>query len=105
MLLTREHVGIVYHEDVKRHEGTYAGHAFGAFRMVMLEVLEDVGVDFAPIGVSAVKGTATGKGNAKKSAMVSAAKERWGLSVVTEDESDALWIAETGRLSMLEGVL
>jgi Holliday junction resolvasome RuvABC endonuclease subunit len=43
-----------------------------------------------------VKAHATGKGNASKDAMVLAAATRWGVTA-TEDEADALWIADALR--------
>lgn len=40
---------------------------------------------------------ATGRGNAKKPAMVAAAKRHLGVNHCTEDEADALWILELAK--------
>ena len=47
-----------------------------------------------------VKKLATGKGNAKKVAMLAAANERWRLQLGPKDENaaDARWIAEAAAV-------
>jgi len=47
-----------------------------------------------------VKRHATGRGNADKAAMVAAAVARWG-GEPTEDEADALWIADAWRAGLV----
>ena len=36
---------------------------------------------------------ASGKGNAKKDAMIAAARERFGIEPATDDEADAIFVA------------
>lgn len=78
-------------------------------------------VAYSTVNISAVKRIATGSGNAKKGRMVLAANARWGMELRIEEgpinkksgkpterypggsdnEADALWVAETGRLQYL----
>ena len=65
-------------------------------------VCEERRVPYGGQPVATVKRTATGKGNADKQAMVEAAALRWWISTpgypcCSEDEADALWVAETLR--------
>ena len=49
----------------------------------------------------AVKKKATGKGNARKPEMISAARAKWPhLGIKTDDEADALWVLELDRQSV-----
>lgn len=51
-----------------------------------------------------LKKFATGAGNASKEDMVRCAEERWNMDVgLVDDEADALWCAEYGRLEILGG--
>lgn len=45
---------------------------------------------------SAIKRHATGRGNADKTAMIAAARKRWGVTL-SADEADAAWVADLGR--------
>jgi Holliday junction resolvasome RuvABC endonuclease subunit len=58
-------------------------------------------VDLAIVPIMTVKKIATGSGKATKANMREAAKKRWRLAKVRNDEADALWIAETYRLKEL----
>lgn len=91
----------VRYEDVARHAGTQAAHTYGGLRAGLFEVCDTVSRPYAGIPVGTIKATATGKGNANKEAMIAAANARWAPHTVIDDnESDALWIAETGRLGV-----
>ena len=90
---------VIRYEEVARHAGTQAAHMYGALRMALFEACK--GTPYAGIPVGTIKATATGKGNANKEAMIEAANRRWAPHVVIDDnESDALWIAECGRLGV-----
>lgn len=88
---------LVVFEQVRRHAGTHAAHVYGALVGRLQEICEQWELNYTSVEVSHVKKTATGAGNAKKSAMIAAANERWKLSLGPKDENeaDARWIAET----------
>jgi Holliday junction resolvasome RuvABC endonuclease subunit len=55
------------------------------------------GMEYMSIPVGTIKKFATGKGNAKKDAMLKAAELRWpGAKFTDDNEVDARWVAETG---------
>lgn len=88
---------VIAYELVERHEGTGAAHVYGALQGALLEEGEvRGGLAIATVPVGHIKQYATGRGNARKAAMVKAAKERWGIDP-TEDEADALWVAATWK--------
>lgn len=89
-------IDLVAFEDVKRHLGTIAAHVYGGIVGMLKATCIKRGVAYQGILVQDVKKRATGKGNAKKDAMTNAAFERWGVSNLTDDEADALWIALAG---------
>lgn len=88
---------VVGYELVMRHAATRAGHVYGGFEAYLQEVCDARGLRLVPVTVGGVKVHATGKGNADKSAMVLAARKRWGYPTSSakghEDEADALHIA------------
>lgn len=62
---------------------------------VVLEVAEGAGIDTLTVAPSVLKKHATGRGNADKRAMTTAAAIRWkrpGLD--QDDEADALWVLD-----------
>lgn len=68
----------------------------------MVGVLKDLciakGVELACYSASEIKKFATGKGNAKKDAMVLAAKERFqGTNIIDDNHADALWLLELAK--------
>lgn len=87
---------LIAYEDVKRHDGTVAAHAYGAYWGMVALVAWRCGVTLIPVDVADVKRSATGKGNAKKEAVQMAANERWAHEFAL-DEADAVWIAEAAR--------
>ena len=82
------------YEHVRRHRGVQAAHVYGGCLAMVQECASIAGVALVPVEVAAVKRAATGKGNAKKAAMVEAALVRWpALAASTkDDEADALWV-------------
>lgn len=99
----------IYFEEVRRHKGVHAAHMYGGWMAVLGEVCEDRDVPYASLKIADVKRRATGKGNAKKPAMMAAAEKKWGLEgpggpdwKVLENQADALWILATG-LAKLAG--
>ncbi len=86
-------------EEVRRHEGTDAAHAYGGIIATIHAMCEEASIPYLGLPVATVKKVATGKGNAGKPAMMEAAQSRWLNSTAdyAEDEADALWIAEALR--------
>lgn len=75
--------------------GGLTGEALAA--LVLVEA-EGVRAQTTTIYPATLKKHATGKGNAPKAAMVSAARERWGVEPESHDHADALcvlgWVLE-----------
>jgi Holliday junction resolvasome RuvABC endonuclease subunit len=111
-LRARAHVGrlldlagarevVVGYEEVRRHAGTQAAHVYGGIVSQVLAECAARGIETAGVPVGSVKATATGKGAASKDAMIAAARARWpNVTPATDDEADALWIAETLRRTL-----
>lgn len=84
-------VGLVAYEEVRRHLGTDAAHIYGGIVAMIQTVAERAAIPYYAIPVATVKKFATGKGNAKKDAMVAAGAKLWGQPL-PEDETDARFI-------------
>lgn len=88
---------LVAYEAVCGHKGVAAAHIYGGIVAHLQRIAQETGIPYTGIPVATVKRTATGKGNAKKDAMVAAANARWGLALTETgggaDEADARWIA------------
>lgn len=91
----------VYFEDVKRHIGTLAAHAYGAYKTLLKMACHELDIEPPiPLGVGAIKIHATGKGNASKEMMIETAVSGFLLDFVpTDNEADAIHIADLGRIS------
>lgn len=90
-------VHAIAYEDVKRHLGTDAAHAYGAFRALLEMVAASHNVQLLPVGVGTIKKTWTGRGNADKAAMLAEAKRR-GFQPESDDAADALAILSWATL-------
>ena len=86
-----EHVVV---EEVRRHLGVDAAHAYGGALAVVSEWCEANKVPYSALPVATIKKHATGKGNSKKDAMIAAAEAR-GWRPRDDNEADALWILAT----------
>ncbi|CAB3922470.1 hypothetical protein [Achromobacter deleyi] len=84
-------VHVIAYEDVKRHAGTDAAHAYGAFLALTELVADSHRVRLMPVGVGTIKKHWTGKGNADKAAMEAQARAR-GFRPETDNDADALAI-------------
>ena len=100
----RHPVGRIAHELVEQHPtpgipgktNVYAAHCYGALVAVLEMGAETHKVSVLPIPVGTIKKHATGKGNARKEAMVAAAKLRWPeIRICDDNHADALWILDT----------
>lgn len=90
-VVSRHNVHVIAYEDVKRHIGTDAAHAYGAFLALTELVADSHRVRLAPVGVGTIKKHWTGKGNADKAAMEAQARAR-GFRPESDNDADALAI-------------
>lgn len=79
----------VFFEEVRRHRGTDAAHAYGGYLATLTAWCEERGIPYQGVPVGEIKKHWTGKGNADKEAMIAAAVER-GYSPADDNEADAL---------------
>jgi len=86
----------VYYEDVKRHVGVLAAHAYGGFLAMLEAWCAANNVRLIPVGVGTVKKHWTGNGAAKKDLMVDTARAK-GFAVVDDNHADALAILSLAR--------
>lgn len=106
----------VAYEMVWSHRGTAQAQLYGGWRAVVLATCNERGLQSWPVAWSTLKSVACGgvtppavaaidrkrrreRRIAWKAAVVDAAQRRWGLpESLTDDEADALWVAEACRL-------
>lgn len=85
----------VAYEEVHRHAGTAAAHAYGALIGTLQSWCEDNEIPYSGIPVGHIKKFATGKGNANKDAILKAAQLWWPEANITDhNEADARFIVE-----------
>ena len=82
-------IGAVYFEEVRRHAGVDAAHAYGGFLATLTSWCEHNGIPYSGVPVATIKKHATGKGNADKAAMVAAIRVL-GFQPEDDNETDAL---------------
>jgi len=83
-------------EEVHRHAATAAAHAYGGYLATLQCFCEEKGIPYHSYGVGAIKKHATGQGNAKKEAMVAAAKAL-GFAVTDDNAADAIHILRLAK--------
>lgn len=81
---------VIVYEEVRRWSGASAAHCFGGYRGMLFAQAAIAGVRLVGYSPSEVKKFWTGKGNAKKPAMIAATLARVGISAVDDNESDAI---------------
>lgn len=86
---------VVVYESVMGHSSTYASHVYGGYLSVLQSYCELNEIPYTGYGVGEIKKHWTGKGNAKKDAMLKEAHSR-GFLAKTDDEADALAILHLG---------
>ena len=79
----------VFVEEVRRHAGVDAAHAYGGFLAHVTAWCEHHQIPYEAVPVGTIKRHATGKGNANKQAMIVAMRNR-GFNPVDDNEADAL---------------
>ncbi|MDP2434002.1 MAG: hypothetical protein Q8O33_18570 [Pseudomonadota bacterium] len=82
-------IDAVYFEEVRRHAGVDAAHAYGGFMATLTTWCEHHDIPYQGVPVGTIKKHATGKGNAGKADMIAAATAR-GHTPVDDNEADAL---------------
>lgn len=96
---TAEPIGAAYFEEVRRHAGVDAAHAYGGFLATLTAWCEHHQIPYAGVPVGTIKRHATGKGNSDKATMIAAAQAR-GFTPADDNEADALallaWAMEQG---------
>ena len=99
-------VSVVHFEEVRRHAGVDAAHAYGGFLATLTAWCEHRAIPYGGVPVGSIKRSATGKGNADKAAMM-AAMQALGHHPGDDNEADALallyWaMAQPGTSSPVE---
>ena len=82
-------IDAVYFEEVRRHLGVDAAHAYGGFMAHLTAWCEHHQIPYQGVPVGTIKKHATGKGSASKDEMILAAKAR-GHAPADDNEADAL---------------
>ena len=82
-------IDLVVLEEVRRHAGVDAAHAYGGFLATLTAWCEHHQIPYQGVPVGTIKKHATGKGNAGKAEMIAAAKVR-GFNPIDDNEADAL---------------
>lgn len=92
----------VYFEEVRRHTGVDAAHAYGGFLGTLTGRCEHHQIPYSGVPVGTIKKHAVGKGNASKDEMV-AAMRALGHQPGDDNEADALALL-TLAVSLAEAV-
>jgi hypothetical protein len=91
-------IDCLYFEEVRRHVGVDAAHAYGGFLATLTAWCEHHRIPYQGVPVGTIKKHATSKGNASKDDMVAAIRVR-GHQPCDDNEADALallyWALET----------
>lgn len=95
LLATYRPALVAFEQQANRFAG--AAHVGLGLISHIERICEETGVPYSGVAFAAVKKHATGRGNAKKADVIDAALGRWGLTVETDDEADALFIADALR--------
>ena len=77
------------YEQVRRHAGVDAAHAFGGWLAILTAWCDHHGIAYQGVPVGTIKRHVTGKGNADKAAVVAAVRAL-GHYVHDDIEADAL---------------
>ena len=84
-------IDLVYFEEVRRHLGVDASHAYGGFMAYLTGWCESKNpkIPYLGIPVKVIKKHITGNGNSKKEVVIEAIK-KLGFNPVDDNEADAL---------------
>lgn len=81
----------VYFEEVRRHVGVDAAHAYGGFLAHLTAWCESHAIPYAGVPVGTIKRFITGKGNADKESVIAAVRAK-NFNPQDDNEADALAI-------------
>jgi Holliday junction resolvasome RuvABC endonuclease subunit len=91
----RERHTVIAYEEVRQHKGTDAAHIYGAIVGAIQEFCEALQIPYVGAPVGTLKKLATGRGNAPKDLVLTAAQMAWPkLNIESHDAADACWIAQ-----------
>jgi hypothetical protein len=79
----------VYFEEVRRHLGTAAAHAYGGYLAHLTAWCEEHNIPYQGVPVGTIKRHATGKGTSSKADMIAAMVAK-GHAPGDDNEADAL---------------
>jgi Holliday junction resolvasome RuvABC endonuclease subunit len=98
MLATVTRIDAIYFEEVRRHLGVDAAHAYGGFLAHLSAWCEQHEIAYEGVPVGTIKRHVTGKGNAGKAKVIQAVRQR-GHHPADDNEADALallhWVIDT----------
>lgn len=85
---------LVSFEEVRRHRGVAAAHAYGGYLSHLTAHLDvqEPQIPYEGVSVGTIKRRATGNGSASKEMMVDACCAKLGIIPEDDNEADALWI-------------
>lgn len=93
-------IELITFEEVRRHVGTDAAHAYGGFLSQLTGLSEELGIPYQGVPVQTIKKHVTGKGNAGKDVVKKAIADR-GHSFTDDNEADAIallyWTLESNE--------
>jgi len=92
----------VYFEEVRRHIGVDAAHAYGGFMATLTTWCEHHQIPYQAIPVGTIKKHITGKGNANKQAIINAVKAL-GFNPIDDNEADAIALLNLILTNQKEG--
>lgn len=84
-------IKLMHYEEVRRHAGTSAAHVYGGFQAILMSFCLDEHISYESVPVGEIKKLWTGKGNAKKEAMIAECQRR-GYFPQDDNEADAIAI-------------
>jgi hypothetical protein len=91
-------IGVVHYGEIRRHLSTDAAHVHGGLLATLSAWCEQNAIAYQGVPVGTIKRFIAGKGNADKTAVIAAVRER-GFSPADDNEADAiailLWAIET----------
>jgi len=96
---TSDGLDAVFFEEIRRHAGVDAAHAYGGFMAHLTAWCEHHEIPYQGVPVGTIKKHATGKGNVGKADMIAAMRAR-GFNPADDNEADALallgWAMDRG---------
>ncbi|MBU9608232.1 hypothetical protein LGN12_13080 [Burkholderia multivorans] len=98
LLSASSHINAVFFEEIRRHAGVDAAHAYGGFLTTLTAWCEHHQIPYQGVPIGTIKKHATGKGNAGKEDVI-AAMRALDHAVADDNEADALallhWVIDT----------